>query len=94
MGPVVAHRITSTPSVRTTTNSVTLVNSAGCRLPSMKGVCPEQPRHVTPLTVTLPMRAFMFQGAKSGDEMVLSVRMVGCLQAEDCFQVSNRISVN
>lgn len=89
MGTVAVHRIGSQGELaKTSQNSVILVDSQGCRNPSMRGVCPEQPRQVTPLITTLPFRAFMFQESKSGDEMVLSVRMIGCLQFQDCHQVS------
>lgn len=95
MGAVVIQRIVPNPraNLKQTTNvvpfqnAVTLVDSLGCRVTAMKNICPEQPRLSTPLITTMPFRAFMFQGSQSGDEMVLSVRMLGCLNYEDCYQV-------
>lgn len=75
-------------SSRSNQDVIVLLDSLGCRIPTMKSVCPEQPRQIGPLVTTFPFRAFMFQGANSGDEMILSVRMIGCLLYEDCFQVS------
>lgn len=81
-------RYLNTQKSTTLRDSVILVDNLGCRVPAMKSVCPEQPKRISPLTISLPFRAFMFQGSNSGDEMVLSVRMQGCLQYDDCFQVS------
>lgn len=72
-------------------DSVTLIDSYGCRIPAMKIVCPEESRKIDPLTTVLPFRAFLFQGSTSAegreDEMVLSVRMMACLHEEDCTSV-------
>lgn len=87
MGDVIMRRLL--PQGRLSQESATIIDSLGCRVAAMKSVCPEQPRQLDPLTTTLTFRAFMFQGSNSGDEMVLSVRMYGCLQQEDCVKVSN-----
>lgn len=68
-------------------DAIVLVDNQGCRIPAMRVVCPEQPRQLNNLVTTFPFRAFMFQGSNSGDEMVLSVKMIGCMQYEDCYQV-------
>lgn len=86
MGDVLMRRLL--PQGRSGQDSVTLIDALGCRIPAMRTVCPEQPKQIDHLTTTLTFRAFMFQGANSGDEMILSVRMLGCLQPEDCLQVS------
>lgn len=84
---------TALSTAKTNFDSVTMVDSLGCRVSSMKSVCPEHPRQVSSLITTMPFRAFMFQGANSGDEMVLSIRMLGCLLYEDCFPVSIKIFI-
>lgn len=81
MGPVV---IKSSNSQK----SLTLVEDNGCRSAGIRNVCPFQPKQITPLDNVLHFRAFLFQNSARGDDMVLSVRMLGCLNAQDCFQVS------
>lgn len=80
MGPVV---IRSSNSQK----SLTLVEENGCRSAGIRNICPFQPRQMTPLDNVLHFRAFLFQDSARGDDMVLSVRMLGCLNAQDCFQV-------
>lgn len=85
MGDVVMRRLL--PEGRLSQDFVTIIDSLGCRVPAMKSVCPEQPRQLDQLTTMLSFRAFMFQGSDRGAEMILSVRMYGCLQEEHCIQV-------
>ncbi|XP_063922656.1 uncharacterized protein LOC135137047 [Zophobas morio] len=66
--------------------SAVLVDEHGCRNPTMRAVCPQQPQQVTPLTVQFPFRAFLFQGAAPADDLLLSVRMSACLRPRDCYQ--------
>ncbi|EDS34834.1 conserved hypothetical protein [Culex quinquefasciatus] len=68
----------------TVLNSATLVTTNGCLNPSMKAVCPAAPVLETPLSYRLGLRAAMFQGMRSGDEMVLRVRVVGCVDRREC----------
>lgn len=53
----------------------------------MRSVCPDNPIQQNPLVTTLTVKAFMFQGMDNGDEMIMSVRMIGCLLPEDCLKV-------
>lgn len=71
--------------------SVNLLTSAGCVHPVMRSICPEPPVFEQPLGYRFGFRAVMFQGMKSGDLMVISVKILGCLQQIDCFVVSQRI---
>nr|XP_023013806.1 uncharacterized protein LOC111503676 [Leptinotarsa decemlineata] len=66
--------------------SLTLVEENGCRSPGMKLICPFQPRQLSPLDTMLHFRAFLFQDSQRGDDMVLSVKMLGCLHSQDCFR--------
>ncbi|XP_076270662.1 uncharacterized protein LOC143202763 [Rhynchophorus ferrugineus] len=77
IGPVV---ITGLQSQK----SALLVNENGCRNSLMKSVCPNQPHRISPLTTDLQFRAFLFQESPEGDEMVVSVKMQGCIHPEDC----------
>lgn len=67
--------------------SVVLVDENGCRNPTIRTICPQQPQQVSPLTVQFPFRAFLFQGAAPADDLLLSVRMSACLRPRDCYQV-------
>lgn len=40
-----------------------------------------------PLGYRFGFRAVMFQGMKSGDEMVMTVRIIGCMDHHDCHLV-------
>lgn len=70
-------------------NSVSLVSPNGCVNPSMRNICPLDPVADPPLGYRLGFKAFMFQGMRSGDEMVMSVKMTGCLYRRDCQVVSD-----
>lgn len=69
-------------------NSANLITSTGCVHPAMQSICPEPPVFEQPLGYRFGFRAVMFQGMKSGDEMVISVKILGCLHQIDCFVVS------
>ncbi|KAG5893031.1 hypothetical protein JTB14_026583 [Gonioctena quinquepunctata] len=79
MGPVI---IKSSNSQR----ALTLVEENGCRSAGIRTICPFQPRQLTSLDNMLHFRAFLFQESSKGDDMVLSVRMLGCLNPQDCFR--------
>ncbi|KAJ8960896.1 hypothetical protein NQ318_020195, partial [Aromia moschata] len=69
-----------------TQKSVTLIEENGCRSSGMRSICPFQPRQLSPLDTVLHFRAFLFQSSSKGDDMLLSVRMLGCMHAQDCYQ--------
>lgn len=68
-------------------NSATLITSNGCVNPSMISICPQPPKFEPPLAYSFRFKAIMFQEMKSGDEMAISVRMVGCIDYNDCLLV-------
>lgn len=67
-------------------NTVSLVSNNGCVNPSMKSVCTIPPLYEPPLGQRFGFRAVMFQGMKSGDEVVMSIRIMGCINRRDCEQ--------
>ncbi|KAL1491490.1 hypothetical protein ABEB36_012081 [Hypothenemus hampei] len=79
IGPVILTGVNSK-------KSALLVNQEGCVNPTMKSIC-KPPEKVGPLNTELHFRAFLFQEAPQGDEMVLSVRILACLNTHDCFKV-------
>jgi hypothetical protein len=50
----------------------------------MRSICPAPPTYEAPLGYRLAFRAVMFQGMRSGDEMVMKVRIAGCIHRQDC----------
>ena len=68
-------------------NSANLIASNGCVNPTMKAICSAPPVFEPPLGHRLKFRAVMFQGMKSGDEMFMSVKVIGCIHSIDCFVV-------
>uniref|UniRef100_A0A1B0AFH3 ZP domain-containing protein n=1 Tax=Glossina pallidipes TaxID=7398 RepID=A0A1B0AFH3_GLOPL len=60
-----------------------LITSEGCLNPFMLSVC-QGIVFEAPLAYKLPFKAFMFQGMSSGDELIVSVRISGCLYPQDC----------
>lgn len=65
-------------------NNVQLVTSHGCLNPSMQGVCTQAPSFDAPLGYKLPFKAVMFQGMRSGEDVIMSMRITGCLEYQDC----------
>lgn len=65
-------------------NTANLVSNNGCINPAMKSVCTVPPQYEPPLGQKFGFRAVMFQGMKSGDEVVMSIRIMGCLSEKDC----------
>uniref|UniRef100_A0A1A9X5H8 ZP domain-containing protein n=1 Tax=Glossina brevipalpis TaxID=37001 RepID=A0A1A9X5H8_9MUSC len=62
---------------------VVLITSEGCLNPIMLSVC-QGIIFEGPLAYKLPFKAFMFQGMSSGDELIMSIRITGCLYSKDC----------
>lgn len=50
----------------------------------MRSICPQDPIFEQPLGYRFGFKAFMFQGMNSGDEMVMNVKLNGCLYRRDC----------
>ncbi|XP_055372791.1 uncharacterized protein LOC129606475 [Condylostylus longicornis] len=66
-------------------NSVNIITQQGCINPVMRLVCPTQPSFDPPLGYRLSFKAIMFQGMRSGEEIVLSLKITGCMERADCY---------
>lgn len=75
-------------------NSATLIRSDGCVNPTMRTICPFEPVFEPPLGYRIGFRAVMFQGMRSGDEMIMTVRIVGCIDSHDCAIVSRAVCIH
>ncbi|XP_030375616.1 uncharacterized protein LOC115624908 [Scaptodrosophila lebanonensis] len=65
-------------------NSAQLVTPQGCLNPAMQSICAHAPSFEAPLGQRLHFKAVMFQGMRSGDVLIMSMRITGCLEREDC----------
>ncbi|XP_062556064.1 uncharacterized protein LOC134220940 [Armigeres subalbatus] len=81
LSDVVMQRQSSAGSVL---NSATIVTTNGCLNPTMRAISSVAPVAESPLSYRLAFRAAMFQGMRSGDEMVMRVRIVGCVERREC----------
>ncbi|XP_046410190.1 uncharacterized protein LOC124174771 [Neodiprion fabricii] len=65
-------------------NSLWILDAEGCRNPEIPEISPSGQYRVAPLESYLVFQAFMFENMKETDEMVVSVKVMGCLEGEDC----------
>ncbi|XP_048514993.1 uncharacterized protein LOC105687923 [Athalia rosae] len=65
-------------------NSLWILDSEGCRNPEIPEICPNDQYRVAPLESYLIFEAFMFENMKETDEMILSIKVTGCLEGQDC----------
>ncbi|XP_034654549.1 uncharacterized protein LOC117892424 [Drosophila subobscura] len=65
-------------------NTVQLISSRGCLNPAMQAICSHAPIVEPPLGQRFHFKAVMFPGMRSGDVLVMSMRISGCLEREDC----------
>lgn len=65
-------------------NSLWILDAEGCRNPDIAEISPSDQYRVAPLESYLIFEAFMFESMKETDEMVVSVKVIGCLEGEDC----------
>lgn len=56
----------------------------------MRSISPLPPTFEPPLGHRFGFRAVMFQGMKSGDEMIMSVKIAACIDQSDCFVVNTQ----
>ncbi|XP_058125864.1 uncharacterized protein LOC131285553 [Anopheles ziemanni] len=82
LSEVVMQRLSPTGTVL---NSASLVTTNGCLNPLMRAISPLAPVFEAPLGYRLGFRAAMFQGMRSGDEMIMRVRIVGCVDRRECL---------
>lgn len=66
-------------------NSVWILDSNGCLNPNIKSLCSREQYRVSPLESYLLFKVFMFENMKENDEMIISVKITGCLDGADCI---------
>lgn len=75
-------------------NLATLVTSVGCLNPKMRTICSVPPIFEPPLGYRFGFRAAMFQGMRSGDEITMNIKLIGCLDRRDCLVDSSCSDTN
>lgn len=66
-------------------NSLSILDANGCLNPQVRVICSREQYRVSPLESYLLFQAFMFENMKESDEMILSVKVTGCLDGADCI---------
>ncbi|KAK0093690.1 hypothetical protein PV326_012898 [Microctonus aethiopoides] len=66
-------------------NSMWILDSSGCLNPDVHEICSREQYRVTPLESYLIFQAFMFDNMKETDEMIMNVKVTGCLDGSDCI---------
>lgn len=66
-------------------NSLWILDSNGCLNPGVKKISSREQYRVSPLETFLVFEAFMFDSMKETDEMVMSIKVTGCLDGNDCI---------
>ena len=65
-------------------NSLWILDANGCVNPEVREICSREQYRVSPLESYLMFEAFMFDNMKETDEMVMNVKVMGCLEGADC----------
>ncbi|XP_066594841.1 uncharacterized protein [Prorops nasuta] len=66
-------------------NSLWILDSNGCLNPDVRDICSREQYKHSSLKTYLIFQAFMFENMRESDEMVLSVKVTGCLDGADCI---------
>ncbi|XP_024938704.1 uncharacterized protein LOC107265660 [Cephus cinctus] len=65
-------------------NSLWILDSHGCLNPDIREISSREQHRVSPLENYIIFHAFMFENMKETDEMILTVKVIGCLDGDDC----------
>ncbi|XP_059088481.1 uncharacterized protein LOC131884654 [Tigriopus californicus] len=83
---VIIHRVHKGQPMRDERNTARLVTEEGCRNPSYRVLAPVNPWRDTEnrLINNFDFRVFMFQDMESGDAIMISAKVVACVEEIDC----------
>lgn len=65
-------------------NSMWILDSNGCLNPQIQEISSREQYRVNPLESYLIFKAFMFDNMVESDEMIMNVKVTGCLDGSDC----------
>ncbi|XP_063995571.1 uncharacterized protein LOC135172947 isoform X2 [Diachasmimorpha longicaudata] len=66
-------------------NSVWILDSNGCLNPEIREICSREQYKVSNLESYLIFEAFMFDNMSETDELIVNVKITGCLEGSDCI---------
>lgn len=87
---VMVHRVHNGQALQDTKNTAELVFSNGCRNPSYRPLAPFNPWRDSSngLIINFDFRVFMFQEMLSGDSIMISAKVIACVEEIDCAPVN------
>ena len=89
---VVVHRVRNGEPMTDERNTARLVYSDGCRNPAYRVLAPFNPWRdgSNGLINNFDFRVFMFQSMESGDAIMITAKVMACVEEEDCAPVRTR----
>ncbi|XP_015173395.1 PREDICTED: uncharacterized protein LOC107064830 [Polistes dominula] len=66
-------------------NSLWILDTNGCLNSDIREICSREQYRISPLETYLIFQAFMFENMRENDEMILTVKITGCLEGADCI---------
>ena len=86
---VVVHRIHNGKALNGDSDTANIVLSNGCRNPSYRALARRNPSRDTAnaLINNFDFRVFMFQSMSSGDSIMITAKVVACVEETDCAPV-------
>ena len=87
------HRIHNGKALNGESDTAKIVMPNGCRNPSYKALAIRNPSRdaSNPLINNFDFRVFMFQSMSSGDSIMISAKVIACVEETDCAPVSKPI---
>lgn len=66
-------------------NSVWILDSNGCLNPDVRDICSREQYRISALESYLIFEAFMFDNMRETDELIMNVKVTGCMDGNDCL---------
>ena len=87
------HRIHNGKALNGESDTAKIVMPNGCRNPSYKALAIRNPSRdaSNPLINNFDFRVFMFQSMSSGDSIMITAKVIACVEETDCAPVRNPI---
>ena len=86
---VVVHRIHDGKALNGESDTANIVLPSGCRNPSYRALAERNPSRdvANPLINNFDFRVFMFQSMSSGDSIMITAKVIACVEEMDCAPV-------
>ena len=86
---VVVHRIHNGKALNGESDTAKIVLPSGCRNPSYRALAERNPTRdlANPLINNFDFRVFMFQSMSSGDSIMITAKVIACVEEMDCAPV-------